>query len=52
MDPSLKKYMNSLKRQANKSKIATIVGIVPRPVEQEVVLVEVVAAPVQGKKRG
>ncbi len=52
MDPSLKKYMNSLKRQANKSKIATIAGIVPRPIEQEVVPVEVVAAPVQGKKRG
>jgi len=52
MDPSLKKYMNSLKRQANKSKIATIAGIVPRPIEQEVVPVKVVAAPVQGKKRG
>ena len=34
MDPSLKKYMNSLKRQANKSKIATIAGIVPRTAEQ------------------
>ena len=52
MDPSLKKYMNSLKRQANKSKIATIAGIVPRPTEREVVPVEAVPAPAQGKKRG
>jgi len=52
MDPSLKKYMNTLKRQANKSKIATLAGITPRPIEREVVPVEAVAAPVQGKKRG
>jgi len=52
MDPSLKKYMNSLKMQANKSKIATIAGIVPRSTKQEVVPVEAVPAPAQGKKRG
>jgi len=52
MDPSLKKYMNTLKRQANKSKIATLAGITPRPIEREVVPVEAVAAPVQGRKGG
>ena len=52
MNPSLKKYMNSLKRQANKSKIATIAGIVPRPTEREVVPVDAAPVPTQGKKRG
>ena len=52
MDPSLKKYMNSLKRQANKSKIATIAGIVPRTTEREVAPVEVAPVLAQGKKRG
>jgi len=52
MDPSLKKYMNTLKRQANKSKISALAGTAPLSTEQEVVPVEAVTAPAQGKKRG
>ena len=52
MDPNLKKYMNTLKWQANKSKISTLVGIAPTPTEREVVPAEPATAPVQGKNRG
>jgi len=52
MDPSLKKYMNTLKRQANKSKISMLAGTTPISTDREVVPVEPAVAPVQGKKRG
>jgi len=52
MDPSLKKYMNTLKRQANKRKISVLAETVPITTEREVIPVETAATPVQGKKRG
>jgi len=44
--------MNTLKRQANKSKISALAGTVPLPTEREIAPVEVAIAPAQGKKRG
>jgi len=52
MDPSLKKYMHSLKRQAKTRKISVVAGVAPRPTKREIVPVEPVASPAQGKKRG
>ena len=43
--------MNTLKRQANKSKIYVLAGIAPIPSDREVVPVEPAVAPIQGKKR-
>jgi len=53
MNPSLSKFMKSLKRQAEGRKISTVVGIMPQPTAIETVSPEhTVVAPVQSKKRG
>jgi len=55
MDPSLSKFMKSLKRQADNRKISTVAGIKsksPTVVAEEVLTETAVAAPVVSKKRG
>lgn len=55
MDPSLSKFMKSLKRQADSRKISTVAGIKsksPTVVAEEVPTETVVAAPAVSKKRG
>ncbi|XP_068472816.1 uncharacterized protein [Phaseolus vulgaris] len=55
MDPSLSKFMNSLKRQAKKSKVAAIAGVKsksPIAVIGEEPTETAIVAPVANKKRG
>jgi len=53
MDPSLSKFMKSLKSQVEKRKISIVVGVAPQPTAIETVLPETtVVAPVVSKKRG